>query len=146
MDNTLKGQKKIKIIKVDANGVNPNDKFVYLDDGESIFDYDDKIILENHNFSKNHKILKVKSGDISIYRMAISGNAKWIKKDEVGITPRDKSLLGIKDNDANLSIEKTNTFMFCWKYPISVVRISFKISLMSVLLGLISILVAVVSR
>ncbi len=148
---------KVKIIK-NSSSSNKTDfeKYIYLEEGESKFDYDDKAFVEKSRFDKNKRIIRItnffeekgKKKSISIYRKAICGNRNKLlgttKKNEIGLLRRDMILLGIKQTEnANIKISK-NIFCF-FSFYIFNPSYAVRISLISLFLGILSIILAILS-
>lgn len=148
---------KIKIITNQPQSNNyDKEKYIYLEDGESKFDYDDKCFLENKLYSKPHRIVRItnfyeeknRKKKKSLYRKAISGNRNirlgTTKKNEIGLLGKDLILLGISHNDnANIKISKN---LFCvFAFYIFNPSYATRISLISILLGSLFTVLAILS-
>ncbi len=148
---------KIKIIKNQPQSGSYNtENYIYLEDGESKFDYDDKCFLENKSYHKNRRIIRITNfyeennnkKSKSIYRRAISGNRNinlgTTKKNEIGLLRKDLILLNISQTDnANLKISRD---IFCFfAFYIFNPSYAIRISLISLILGLLSVILAILS-
>jgi len=148
---------KVKIIKNQSgSNILDVDNYIYIEDGESKFDYDDKCFLENKSFKKYNRIVRITNyyeekclkKSKSIYRKATCGNGKLTlgttKKNEIGLLIRDLNLLDIKDTD-NANIKISND-MFCFiAFYIYNPSYAIRISLISLFLGILSIVLSVLS-
>lgn len=148
---------KIKIIKNQPQSGNYDTvNYIYLEDGESKNDYDDKCFLENKSYHKNRRIIRItnfyeennRKKTKSIYRKAISGNRNiklgTTRKNEVGLLRKDLILLKISQTDnANLKISRD---IFCF-FAFYIFNPSYatRISLISLFLGLLSVILAILS-
>lgn len=148
---------KVKIIKNQPKSNTLDvDNYIYLEDGESKSDYDDKCFLENKSFKKNRRIVRITNyyeenelkKSKSIYRKAICGNRNLAlgttKKNEIGLLRRDLILMDIKQTDnANIKISKD---IFCFiAFYIFNPSYAIRISLISLFLGILSIVLAILS-
>lgn len=129
-------------------GIDKN-KFVYFDQYETFFDYEGKCFLEGHAFRKEKAIVKIqnKKERRTIYRQACGGNAKGLKKNEIGLSRKDIGLLKANPPQCSLVVSR-NVFtwiMFFWKHPNHATRVSFKMGLLSLTLGVISIVMGIIS-
>ena len=148
---------KIKVIKNQPQSGNcDTEKYIYLEDGESKYDYDDKCFLENKSYDKKRRIIRItnfyeeknRKKTKSIYRKAISGNRNirlgTTKKNEIGLLRKDLILLDISQTDnANLKISKD---VFCF-FAFYIFNPSYatRISLISLFLGFLSVVLAILS-
>jgi|GEM_PF-5277198 len=148
---------KVKIIKSQPKSdIYDTDKYIYLEDGESKFDYDDKCFLENKSYDNNHRIIRItnfyeennRKKAKSIYRKAISGNRNIklgsTKKNEIGLLRKDLIFLDSPHTvNANLKISKD---VFCFfAFYIYNPNYATRISLISLLLGILSLILAMLS-
>ena len=90
---------------------------------------------------KRLSIVKISANGESIHRAFKSEAVDGIKKDMVGLTPSSIRLLIGKDgkNPTEVEVEKGRMFPFYWEHPDKAIRISFKLGLLSLMLGLTSI-------
>lgn len=148
---------KVKIIKTQSKSTTLDvNNYIYLEEGESKFDYDDKFFLDNKSFKKNRRIFRITNyyeekglkKSQSIYRKSISGNRNVClgitQKNEIGLLRRDIILLNIKQTDnANIKLSKD---LFCFiAFYLQNPNYAIRISLISLLLGILSIVLAVLS-
>jgi hypothetical protein len=146
---------KVKVIKSQPNYSTLDiDNYIYLEAGESNFDYDDKCFLETKSFNKKHRIVRItnyyEENEVkksqTIYRKAICGNRNpnlgITKKNEIGLLYRDLIKLNIKHFD-NASI-KISTDIFCFiSFYIFNPMCAINISIILLFLGMLSIVIAI---
>jgi hypothetical protein len=148
---------KVKIIKNQPKSDSyVTDKYIYLEDGESKFDYEDKCFLENKSYDKNRRIIRItniyeennRKKTKSIYRKAICGNRDLklgtTKKNEIGLLRKDIILLNIKQTD-NANLKVSNDLFCFFAFYIYNPNYATRISLISLLLGLLSVVLAILS-
>jgi hypothetical protein len=80
----------------------------------------------------------------TIYRSFASKGIKDLGNDTIGLSFSSCRYLGIEDfENANFILKKGNKLFFYWQHPLHEIRIAFKIGILSVFLGLISILISI---
>ena len=94
---------------------------------------------------KRLSIVKISANGESIHRAFKSEAVDGIKKDMVGLSPNSIRLLSDKNgkNPTEVEVEMGGMFPFYWEHPDKAIRISFKLGLCSLVLGLISIVISI---
>lgn len=141
------------ILPTNQSGVNyiDDDKMFLKDistiseaDGDAVFQsnaYFDifKFTRKRSNTGKKRlSIVKISANGESIHRAFKSESVNDIKKDMVGLSPSSIRLLSDKDgnNPTEVKVEMGRVFPFYWEHPDKAIRISFKLGLWSVALGI----------
>ena len=80
----------------------------------------------------------------SIHRSFATRGIKDLGNETIGLSFSSCQYLGIEDfESANFTLKKGNKLLFYWNHPLHEIRIAFKLGILSVFLGLISILISI---
>ena len=156
----------MNIKRIVTSGIRSSELYVNLKEWEDIIFFDDKIMLENSMykeiFGREYKSndyspskrgivkIKVKCEKPCIYRMFYSGNSHKLNKKEIALSMLSLQQLGIDLNNKNndlikIILSKGSKHKFYWRHPQHYVRVAYKLALLSLALGLISIITSVIS-
>lgn len=145
-------------------GKEDSDQVIKFPTGFSPDFFEDKIILNNVEygilFSKRLKdtaktfhgrgIIGIKTAESTHYKLFYGGNL--ISKNKIGLSPRSYNrILSEKNFDGNILLSghpdysPKAFFGLYWNHPIDATRIAFKLGLISLVLGVISILLTIYS-
>ncbi|MBR4838642.1 MAG: hypothetical protein IK004_09510 [Bacteroidales bacterium] len=96
---------------------------------------------------KRLSIVKISANGESIHRAFKSEAVNGIKKDMVGLSPSSIRLLSDRDgkNPTVVEVEIGGMFPFYWEHPDKAIRISFKLGLLSLLLGVLSFAISIIT-
>lgn len=154
---------KIKIISLKKLDDKPEQGFIIVENQEELKEYQDKVLLEKNMYGSlfkkkfieysnkpwKRKIVKIEFKGRKIYRMFIGGNSKGIGLNELGLTLHSCYLLFFNDDDwkesEKLKINKGSKFMFYWNQPNHYIRVAFKLGFISVILGIIGFIGAILT-
>lgn len=146
--------KQLLLIKLGEteSGVNEDNKVLYINPYDSMAELDNRVLV----YSKTHcsicrnksNFVKIKSDKSkrSIYRICTAQAAKGFGKNYAALTINSMHKLEVekafkKGEDVDISISRTWWLPFYWNHPFHATRISMRIGLISIILGLIGILV-----
>jgi hypothetical protein len=98
------------------------------------------------NSQKRLSIVKISANGKVIYRAYRGVSATDFLKDYVALTPNSIMLLNDKagNEPKEVEVSKGCIFPFYWYHPDKAVRISFKLGLVSLLMGVISIVISII--
>ena len=110
-----------------------------------------KVIFGQTKKSSNQKrqrlsVVKIKYGKRKIYRSFQSRSITGLNKDCIGLSPNACQELGIEPNGEKVVVRKGCIWGYFWNHPNSATRVSFRIGLPSLLVGLISLLLAILLK
>lgn len=136
---------------------NPGSDEKLIEVRDDIDNYHDKVVLYSDNygglFNENlkdvnflpwkRKIVKIKRGNIVIHRMFRGHGNYSVNKNEIGLTYSSIDVLkkyGEKEigDDAELILSKGSKLCYYWNNPNHNVRVTYKLGLISLLLGLLA--------
>jgi hypothetical protein len=101
----------------------------------------------SNKMKKRLAVVKITANGAAIHRSFRAESAEGFTKNYVGLTPSSLRLLNDKDGKEpeQVTVMKGCYFLFYWSHPDKAIRISFKLGLLGVLLGLSSFMVSVIS-
>lgn len=101
----------------------------------------------SNKMKKRLAVVKITANGESIHRSYRAESAKDFNSNYVGLTPSSLRLLNDKDgkDPEEVAVSKGSYFVFYWSHPDKAIRVSFKLGLLGVLLGLISVAITVIS-
>lgn len=110
-----------------------------------------KVIFGQTKMSSNQKrqrlsVVKIKCGKRVIYRSFQARSIIGLNEDCIGLSPNACQELGIEPNGEKAVVRKGCIWGYFWNHPNSVTRVSFRIGLPSLLVGLISLLLAILLK
>ena len=80
----------------------------------------------------------------SIHRSFATRGIKDLGNETIGLSFSSCQYLGIEDfESANFTLKKGNKLLFYWNHPLHEIRLAFKLGILSVFLGFISILISI---
>lgn len=117
----------------------------------------DKILLENSVYKKifgkqiapeahrpwKRGIVRIKASGKSIFRLFNGGNMFKIKATEAGIMSSDYHGLELKKG-SEIEISRGSRLLFYWNHPNHLNRSAFKLGLVSLFLGLVSLVITII--
>lgn len=89
-------------------------------------------------------VVKIKCGKRKIYRSFQARSITSLNKDSIGLSPNACQELGIEPNGEKVSVRKGCSWGYFWNHPNSATRVSFRIGLPSLFVGLISLIIALI--
>jgi hypothetical protein len=110
-----------------------------------------KVIFGQTKMSSNQKrqrlsVVKIKCGKRVIYRSFQARSIIGLNEDCIGLSPNACQELGIEPNGEKAVVRKGCIWGYFWNHPNSATRVSFRIGLPSLLVGLISLLLAILLK
>ena len=156
----------MNIKRIVTNKIKSSELNINLREWEDIIFFDDKIMLENswykEIFGRKYKSdnyypskrgivkIKVKCEKPCIFRMFYSGNSHTLNNEEIALTTLSLQQLGIDLNNKNkdfikIILSKGSKHKFYYCHPQHYVRVAYKLALLSLVLGLISIITSFIS-
>lgn len=138
---------QITILKYIAKNGDSNTEKVVINDNEYIRDFADAVFIENYlKKGFKHKIVKItnNSNRKSIYRKPSAG--RGLSKEDIALSYESINQLEAEIGKVDLTISTCcfSRFKFYWNNPYYAIRISMKLGLLSILLGIISLIIAFV--
>lgn len=134
---------------------------VQLENYEDLTSFEDIVLLENSSYEKIFKkkykddcyspnkrgIVCIKLGKNKIYRLFRSGNVYKLKSNEIGLTISSirELCININGSSHNVLLYKGTKTKFFWKNPKHYVRVAYKISIISITLGILGLLLGIIS-
>ncbi|MCQ2114428.1 MAG: hypothetical protein MJY52_05135 [Bacteroidaceae bacterium] len=134
--------------------------FLELENGENPFAYDDRVIMYKDDYAKifgdtknnqpNRKkmlsVVKISTRQGTIYRRFQT--LPCMKKGYIALTTSSLTLLGNVTDTKKVAISKTcffsGSFLYHWNHPYSATRISMRLGVIGVLVGVLGIVASIV--
>ena len=150
-------QKELLLIKTSqpSLGVDASKRYLYLDLDVPITEYNERGIVTPNSHNEickgKSKYIKIKSLSTNkcIYRLCCAESAQEFTNDYIALTIGSIAKLGVKKELQNKStfveISMSWWLPFFWYHPFHATRISMRLGILSIVLGLISIFISILS-
>lgn len=89
-------------------------------------------------------VIRIQYGKRKIYRSFQTRGITGLNEDCIGLSPNACQELGIEPNGEKVSVRKGCSWGYFWNHPNSATRVSFRIGLPSLFVGLISLIIALI--
>ena len=150
-------QKELLLIKTSqpSLGVDASKRYLYLDLDVPITEYNERaIVTPNSHFeicNGKHKYIRIKSLSTNkcIYRLCCAESAQQFTNDYIALTIGSIAKLGVKkelqDKSPLVEITRSWWLPFFWYHSFHATRISMRLGILSIVLGLIGIFISILS-